>query len=108
MYEFLWQPCANLDVLVDADFSGCPAAQRGTSGGAAPRCSYLIKHKSSRQKAVTLSSAEAELCGIARSTTEAHGIWSVGRDLAQKMTLRIHTDSAVAVRYLQESWHRAG
>ena len=46
---------------------------------------------------MTLSSAEAELCGIVKGTTEALGIQSVGRDLGLSMTLSIHTDSAAAV-----------
>ena len=61
------------------------------------RGSHLIKHWSSTQKAVTLSSAEAELCGIVKGTTEALWIQSVGRDLVLSMTLSIHTDSAAAV-----------
>ena len=56
--------------------------------------SHLIKHWSSTQKAVTLSSAEAELCGIVKGSTEALGIQSVGRDLSLSKTLSTHTDSA--------------
>ena len=61
------------------------------------RGSHLIKHWSSTQKVVTLSSAEAELSGIVKSTTEALGIQSVGRDVGLSMTLSILTDSAAAV-----------
>ena len=97
VYEFLWQPGSDLDVFVDTDFASCSTTRRSTSGGAAMRGSHLIKHWSSTQKAVTLSSAEAELCGIVKGTTEALGIQSVGRDLGLSMTLNIHTDSTAAV-----------
>ena len=40
---------------------------------------------------LALSSAEAELCGIVKATTEALGIQSVGRDLGLSMTLSIPT-----------------
>ena len=58
---------------------------------------HLIKHWTSTQEVVTLSSAEAELCRIVKGTTEALGIQSVGRDLGLRMTLSMHADSAAAV-----------
>ena len=96
VYEFPWQLEAKLDVFVDKDFAECLATRRSTSGGAAMRGSHLIKHWSSTQKAVTLSSAEAELCGIVKGSTEALGIQSVGRDLGLSTTLSTHTDSGAA------------
>ena len=60
-------------------------------GGAAMSGSQLIKHWNSTQKAVTLSPAEAELCGIVKCTTESLGIQSVGRDLGLSMALSIPT-----------------
>ena len=97
VYEFPWPPEANLDVFVDTDFAGCLASRRSTSRGAAMRGSHLIKHWSSTHKAVTLSSAEDELCGIVKGTTEALGIQSVARDLGLSTTLSIHANSAAAV-----------
>ena len=96
-YEFPWQSDANLDVVVDTDFAGCLATRPSTSGSAAMRGLHLIKHWSSTEKVVTMSSAEAELCGIVKGTTEALGIQNVGRDLGLSMTLSMHTDSAAAV-----------
>ena len=70
-------------------------------GGAPRRRSneglHLIKHWRSTQKAVALSSAEAELCGIVRGTTEALGIQSVGQHLGLSMPLSVHGDSAAPV-----------
>ena len=69
--------------------------------------SDLIKHWSLTQKAVTLSSAEAELCGVVRSKTET---------LGTKCRLRLWPDHdperahSIRSRHwdLQESWNRAG
>ena len=46
---------------------------------------------------MTLSSAEAELCGFVKATTEALGIQAWGRDLGLEMTVRMHADSAAAI-----------
>ena len=103
MYSFLWQPESDLDVFVDTDFAGCMATRRSTSGGVAVRGTHLIKHWSCTQRAVTLSSAEAELYGLVKGTTEALGIQSWGLDLGLTMNLRIHADSAAAIGICRRS-----
>ena len=98
VYSYPWQPESSLDVFVDADFAGCLATRRSTSGGVALRGAHLIKHWSSTQRAVTLSSAEAELYDLFKGTTEALGIQSWGRDLGLEMAVRMHAaDSAAAI-----------
>ena len=103
VYDFKWQPECDLDVYVDTDFAGCQTTRRSTSGGVALRGSHLVKHWSSTQKAVTLSSAEAELCGIVKGCTEALGIQSLGRDLGVSAKVRVHTDSAAAAGICRRS-----
>eukprot|EP00969_Alexandrium_andersonii_P340842 15065296-Alexandrium_andersonii.AAC.1 len=56
VYQFAWQNAQPLQVYADTDWAGCPATRRSTSGGCAFRGAHLIKHWSSTQKAVTLSS----------------------------------------------------
>ena len=56
----------------------------------------LLKHCSSMRKAVTLSSAEAELRGIVKGTTESLGIQSWALALGISMAVRVHVDSAAA------------
>ena len=63
----------------------------------------MIKHWSSTQKAVTLSSAGAELCGLVKGTTEALGIQAWGRDLGLDITVRMHADSAAAIGICRRS-----
>ena len=59
---------------------------------------HLIKHWRSTQKAVTLSSAEAELCGIVKGTTEALGIQSVGQHLGLSMARSVHAPVGLCKR----------
>jgi hypothetical protein len=67
------------------------------------RGAHLIKHWSATQKAVTLSSGEAELCGIVKGTAEALGIQSLGRDLGIEMEVSVHTDSSAAAGICRRS-----
>ena len=105
VYEFPWRS-ANLDVFVD---NGCPpgvcplgGARRGGAAVRGLPRHQALEHR--RKKAVMLSSAEAELCGIVKGTTEALGIQSVVRDPGLSMTLSVHADSAAVVGI----WKRAG
>jgi hypothetical protein len=103
VYGFVWQPECDLRTFVDTDFAGCETTRRSTSGGCAMRGAHLIKHWSSTQKAVTLSSGEAELCGIVKGTAEALGIQSLGRDLGLEMNVSVHTDSSAAAGICRRS-----
>ena len=53
---FSMQGPANIDVYADTDWAGCSVTRRSTSGGCALRGGHLLKHWSSTQKMVTLSS----------------------------------------------------
>ena len=103
VYSYPWQEDCDLDVFGDTDFAGCLATRRSTSGGAALRGAHLIKHWSCTQRAVTLSSAEAELYGLVKATTEALGIQAWGRDLGLEMAVRMHADSAAAIGICRRS-----
>ena len=66
VYRFPWQDQRDGDVLVlevDTDFAGCRATRRSTSGGVALRGAHCLRHWSSTQPTVALSSGEAELGG---------------------------------------------
>jgi hypothetical protein len=103
VYEFEWQPEVGIQAYVDTDFAGCLATRRSTSGGCAMRGTHLIKHWSSTQKSVTLSSGEAELNGIVKGAAEALGLQSLGRDLGISLELSLHTDSAAAAGICRRS-----
>ena len=65
--------------------------------------SHLLKHWSGTQKAITLSSAEAELGGIVRGVGEGFGLQSLAKDLGLEMSLALHADSSAAVGICKRS-----
>ena len=56
-----------------------------------------IKHWSTTQSTVTLSSAKAELCGIGKGASQAIGLQSLLRDLGWCVNLEIFSDSTAAI-----------
>jgi len=98
VYLFRWgRPLPRLTVYGDTDFAGCRATRRSTSGGCAMWGSHLVKHWSSTQKAITLSSGEAELGGVVKAASEGLGLQSLAADLGLSVSLAICTDSSAAV-----------
>ena len=58
---------------------------------------HLIKHWSTTQTTVALSSAEAELTGICKGSAQGLGLQALVSDLGLKWNLRVATDAAAAV-----------
>ena len=66
-------------------------------GGLALRGKQLVRHWSTTQSTVTLSSAEAELGGITKGASTSMGLVSLAKDLGFSWTISLHTDSTAAV-----------
>ena len=64
---------------------------------------HLVKHWSTTQKVVTLSSGEAELAGIVKGTAEALGLHSLAADLGFAVQVRVHADSSAAIGICKRS-----
>ena len=86
-----------LKVYVDTDFGGCQTTRRSTSGGIAMRGLHPIKHWSTTQTTIALSSGEAELGGICRGASNALGLQSLARDLGILLDVEILTDATAAI-----------
>ena len=97
VYRYKWRQECGISVYVDTDVAGCLETRRSKSGGCAFRGSHLIKHWSSTQKVLTLSSGEAELTGIVKGATEALGLKSLSADLGRETDLKMHADSSAAI-----------
>ena len=97
VYNFPWQVASELDVFVDTDFAGCIQTRRSTSGGCAKLEQHLLKHWSTTQKVLALSSGEAELPGILKGASEDLGLRSLALDLGITMALHVRTDSSAAI-----------
>jgi hypothetical protein len=103
VYHFSWQSTGSFNAFVDTDFAGCLKTRKSTSGGCAMMGSHLIKHWSTTQKVVTLSSGEAELAGIVKGTAEALGLQSLAADLGIALKVQIHADSSAAIGICKRS-----
>jgi hypothetical protein len=100
VYNFSFGPYSKdepLTVYVDTDFAGCHVTRRSTSGGAACRGTHLIKHWSTTQSTVALSSAEAELTGISKGAAQGLGLQSIAKDLGIHLPLLIMSDATAAI-----------
>ena len=100
VYNFNFGPYDDsepLTVYVDTGFAGCHVTRRSTSGGAACRGSHLIKHWSTTQSTVALSSAEAELTGISKGAAQGLGLQSIARDLGIHLPLVLMSDATAAI-----------
>ena len=65
--------------------------------------SHVVKHWSSTQKVVTLSSGEAELAGIVKGSAEALGLRSLGSDLGVPLDIELFADSSAAIGICRRS-----
>ena len=58
---------------------------------------HCIRHWSSTQSTIALSSAEAELHGISKGAAQGIGLRSVAQDLGMTLTIKVLTDAAAAI-----------
>ena len=66
--------------------------------------SHLIKSWSRQQNLISLSSAEAELYGLVKASSEALGIKSMALDFGQNLSVRVYADASAALGIV----HRKG
>jgi len=103
VYHYPWQASGSLMVFVDTDFAGCLITRKSTSGGCAMVGWHLVKHWSSTQKVVTLSSGEAELAGIVKGSAEGLGLKSLAEDLGMTIELKVFADASAAIGICRRS-----
>ena len=87
----------DLTVFVDTDFAGCHVTRRSTSGGAACRGQHLVKHWSTTQSTVALSSAEAELTDISKGAAQGLGLQTIAADHGITLSLQVMSDATAAI-----------
>ena len=92
-----WQAEFDLRAYVDTDYAGCHATRRPTSGGVLFRGQHLIKHWSTTQKHVTVSSGESELGGVVKGAAEGLGAQALALDMGIEVSLPLHADSSAAI-----------
>ncbi len=97
VYVYKEQSVDYLDTYTDTDWAGCPRTRKSTSGGCLLLGSHTIKHWSSTQAGISLSSGEAEFNGVVRGAGQALGHQSLLRDLGVELPIRLWTDSSAAI-----------
>lgn len=96
--SFAWQRAPHtIDVYTDSDWAGCLRTRKSTSGGVLMRGGHLLRHWSSTQATVALSSAEAELISIVRGAAEGLGLRSLLQDLGLTANVRLSADASAAL-----------
>ena len=102
---YAWQSMpTELVAFSDTDWAGCKSSRRSTSGGMIMHGSHLVRSWSRMQNLVALSSAEAELYGTVRASTELLGCRSLARDFGQCPAARLYADAGAALGII----HRQG
>ena len=100
VYKYNWLDDAatkELAVMVDTDFAGCRVTRRSTNGGVMMRGSHLLKHWSTTQPTIALSSGEAELGGLCKGAANGIGLRSVAHDLGIGLSIRLRSDATAAL-----------
>ena len=97
IYRFEQQDVDHIDCYTDTDWAGCPRTRKSTSGGCLQLGTCTVKHWSSTQASVTLSSGEAEFNGVVKASGIALGYQSLLRDLGVDVPVRVWTDSSAAM-----------
>ena len=97
VYEFRQQSVSSADVYTDTDWAGCPKTRKSTSGGCVMLGRHCVKHWSSTQTSIALSSGEAEFAGVLRGAGQGLGYQALLKDLGVDVPLRVWTDSSAAI-----------
>ena len=75
----------------------CPKTRKSTSGGCLVLGQHAMKHWSSIQVSIALSSGEADLASVIRSAGQAFGHQALCNDFGVVPPLRVWTDSSAAI-----------
>ena len=90
-----------METFSDIDWAGFKRTRRSTTGGYAVYGSHLIKTWCKTQAVLALSSAEAELYGIVRTSTETLGLISMYKDIGESIEGTVLGDASAALAVIQ-------
>ena len=98
VWKFKWQtPMDEVHVYTDSDWAGCRRTRKNTRGGVVMIGEHVIKSWSRTQKAITLSSGEAELVALVAGMSEGLGIRALGVDRGIERKVIGMCDSSAAM-----------
>ena len=90
------QSKAHLEVHVDSDWAGDNVTRRSTTGVIVRRGEHLLRHSSTVQNVIGLSSAESEYYALTKGGCSGLGLQSLFADCNLKLQLSLPTDSSIA------------
>ena len=96
VFEF-GERCATLTIEGDSDHAGCIRTRKSTTGGVARWGRHVLKWWSKTQPTLALSSGEAELAAIVRSTSEGLGLQAMMEEFGIKVDLVVKSDAVAAI-----------
>ena len=88
-----------LNVWSDSDWAGCKSTRRSTSGIIICLGDSPMKISSSTQRAVALSSMEAEYYALVKSASQAIGIKQMLRDIHVYVDIQLKCDNSSGVDF---------
>ena len=89
--------CGSLVVEGDSDHAGCIRTRKSTSGGVVRWGEYVLKWWSKTQPTLALSSGEAELAAIVKSTSEGLGMVAIMQEFGIPVDLTVKSDAVAAI-----------
>jgi hypothetical protein len=92
-------------VETDSDFAGCRSTRRSTSGGVCLLSGHLIKHWSSTQKIVSLSSGESEFYSLVKGCCAGLGLKALAADIGVKVDVDIAVDASAGKSLAERQGH---
>ena len=102
--KYNWQSTgANIIANSDSDWAGDKIKRKSTSGGIIRIGNHFIKSWSKNQSVIALSSAEAELYAIIKTSSGTLGIMSILKDRSLQFTADIMADASAALGIIGRS-----
>ena len=93
-----------LKAFSDADWAGCEATRKSTTGGCLTLGTHVLKGWSKTQSLIALSSRESELYATLRAAAEALGVMSMMKDMGYQVSGEVWSDASAALGII----HRKG
>ena len=89
--------CQEVTMYVDSDFAGCLMTRRSTSGLVCLFGRHVVKHSSTLQSTISLSSGESEFYAIVKGVATGYSIQELLRGWNVETKLKVKTDSSAAL-----------
>ena len=92
-------------VETDSDFAGCRSTRKSSSGGAIFLSGHLIKHWSSTQKVISLSSGESEFYALVKGACAGIGLKALAADIGVDLEVDIAVDASAGKSLAERQGH---